>query len=215
MAHQHHEHSHYHIHSNERKTKIVVLLTFVTMLFELFFGYQTGSVALQVDGWHMLSHILVLGLAWAAFRYIQLKNKEISETTQQKILSLSGFASASILMTVTLFMVVASVKKMLHLEVHPSHSSILVALIGIGVNGLSAFLLHQEEEHDHNLQGAYLHVISDVLLSFFALISLLAAQYLEWQWVDPICGILGAVIIFKWAFELIKKSWKEIVLQRG
>lgn len=210
--HTHHDHSHYHIHFKESKTKIVVLLTFIVMCLELIFGYTTKSIALQTDGWHMLSHILVLGLAWLAFRYIKAKGQKMTESTQQRVISLSGFASATILITVSIFMVVESIKKLLHLEVHPSHSSILIAIIGILVNGTSAYLLHQEEEMDHNLKGAYLHVISDVLLSFLALISLVAAQYFSILWLDPVSGFIGAAIIFKWSFDLIKKSWREIIL---
>lgn len=216
MSHDHHdhshEHSHYHLHTNQRSTQIVVLLSVATMLLELYFGYMSQSVALMMEGWHMLSHVLVLALAWLAYAYLKAKHKEGNHKLQNRVLSLSAFASSIVLLLVTILMIYESVEKFSHPDIDVSVGALAVAIIGLVVNGLSAFFLHREEDHkDLNMRAAYLHVVSDVVISVFAIVSLFAAKWFDWKMIDPICGLLGAVIILKWAVELIRKSWVEIV----
>lgn len=214
--HEHHHHSHYHIHTNERSTRIVVLLTFVTMLTELYFGYRSNSRALIMDGWHMLSHVMVLGLAWLAYAYIKHKKGAITPQQQQKIISLSGFASAVVMLVVTLHLVYESVEKFNMHTIEAGNASIGIACVALLVNGVSAFFLHREEEkRDINLHAAYLHVLSDVVLSFFAIISLLAVRFLGIKILDAVLSIAGAAIILKWSIELIRKSWHEVLEPRA
>src|SRR4051812_4562846 len=106
MAHEHHEHSHYHIHTNERSTKIVVLLSVVTMFLELYFGYTNHSLALMMDGWHMLTHVLVMTLAWAAYWYLKKDHRENDHELKHRVISLSAFASAIVLFIVTIMMII-------------------------------------------------------------------------------------------------------------
>jgi cation diffusion facilitator family transporter len=220
MAHQHdhhgHEHSHYHIHTNELRTRIVVLISVVTMGLELFAGYRANSIALIMDGWHMLSHVLVLMLAWGAYFYIQRGNKQITHRQQHKVIALSGFASSTILLVITGLMIKESIEKFYHLEVAATNEAFLIAGIGLVVNGTSAYLLHREEEKmDLSLRAAYLHVLADVVLSVLALVSLVAARQFNLFILDPICGLLGAVIILRWAIGLIKRSWVEVLELRA
>jgi cation diffusion facilitator family transporter len=216
MAHHHHEHSHYHIHSKERSTRIVVLISFFTMLLELYYGYTANSKTLIMDGWHMLSHVLVLMLAWAAYFYIRKRGREITHDKQSKVIALSGFASAVIMLLITLFMIYESVKVFFDLDVEVTNETLLVAIIGLLVNGASAYFLHREEEKtDVNLQAAYLHVVADVLLSFLAIVSLVFARYTDIKILDSVFALVGAAIILKWSIGLIRKSWNEILELRA
>lgn len=211
--HHHHDHSHYHIHANERSTRVVVLVSFCTMLIELYFGYVTNSKTLMMDGWHMLSHVLVLLLAWSAYFYIKQKGNEITHAQQHKVISLSGFAGAVIMLLITCSMIYESVTGFFHeKEIDVSIEALLVAVIAIVVNGASAFFLHREEEKaDVNLRAAYLHVLSDVVLSVFAIVSLLAVKYFGLVILDSALALLGALVILKWSVELIRKSWSEVL----
>lgn len=189
MAHEHKDHSHYHIHTNERSTKIVVALSVVTMLLELYFGYANHSVALTMDGWHMLTHVLVMSLAWAAYWYLKEKHKENNHKLKEKVISLSAFASAVVLLVVTVMMIVESVEKFFNLDIDASDSALLVSVIGLVVNGASAYFLHREEDHqDLNMQAAYLHVVSDIVISVFAIIALFAARFFDLKILDPKIG---------------------------
>jgi cation diffusion facilitator family transporter len=213
MGNDHHHHTHYHIHTNERSTKIVVILSVFTMLLELYFGYANHSVSLTMDGWHMLTHVLVMGLAWAAYWYLKQRHNENNLKLKEKVISLSAFASAVVLLLVTVMMMVESVMKFFNLDVDASNGALAVSVIGLIVNGASAFLLHREEEQrDLNMHAAYLHVISDIVISVFAIISLFAARFFGLKILDPICGLLGALIIIRWAVGLVRKSWRQILI---
>ncbi len=207
----HHEHSHYHIHSKERTTRFVVLLSFITMLLELYFGYQSNSRTLIVDGWHMLSHVLVLGLAWLAYFYIKQMKGAISHKQQHRIISLSGFAGAVVMLVITADIIYDSIEKFSGHSVIVSKEAFAVAVIGLLVNGLSAYFLHREEDKDMNLSAAYLHVFSDVVLSLFAITSLLAIHFFDLRMIDSILALVGSMVILKWSIDLIRKSWKEVI----
>lgn len=213
MSHDHHhDHSHYHLHTNQRSTQIVVMLSVVTMLLELYFGYRSQSVALMMEGWHMMSHVLVLALAWLAYAYLKRRHKENNHRLQTRVLSLSAFASSIVLLVVTIGMIYESILKFSHPDLDVTDGALIVAVIGLVVNGISAFFLHREEDHhDLNMRAAYLHVVSDVVISIFAIVSLFAARWFGWVIIDPVCGLISALIILKWAVELIRKSWVEIV----
>lgn len=215
MAHDHHHHSHYHIQANERSTRLVVFISFCTMLLELYFGYITNSKTLMMDGWHMLSHVLVLLLAWSAYFYILRKKTTITHQQEHRIISLSGFASAVIMLLITCGMVYQSLTGFFDNHIEVGTEALLVAVIAVVVNGVSAFLLHREEvKSDVNLQAAYLHVISDVVLSLFAIVSLLAIKYFDWKMLDSVLALVGAVVILKWSVDLIRKSWHEVLDMR-
>ncbi|MFN8285586.1 MAG: cation diffusion facilitator family transporter [Chitinophagales bacterium] len=213
MPHHHnHEHSHYHIHSNERSTRIVVFISFVTMLLELYYGYAANSKTLIMEGWHMLSHVLVLLLAWGAYFYIKQKHGAITHEQQHRVISLAGFASAVVMLVVTVSMIYETLYRFMDLQVEVSIEAFAVAFIGLVVNGLSAYFLHREEEKwDINMQAAYLHVLSDVVISLFAIVALIAAKYFDFKILDSILAIVGALVILRWAMGLIHKSWNEVL----
>ncbi len=167
----------------------------------------------MMDGWHMLSHVLVLLLAWSAYFYIKQKRSNITHTQQHKVISLSGFAGAVIMLLITCSMIYESASALFEeKKIDVSIEALVVAVIAVIVNGVSAFLLHREEETaDVNLRAAYLHVISDVVLSVFAIISLLAVKYLELKILDSTLALLGALVILKWSVDLIRKSWSEVL----
>jgi cation diffusion facilitator family transporter len=212
-SHSHtHTHSHYHLHSHEQSTRMVVLISVGAMCLELYYGYAAHSMALIMDGWHMLSHVLVLSLAWAAYAYLRTRASGSDAQTGERALSLSAFASAVILLVITGVIIWESIDKFRHADMVASNEALLVAVIGLVINGVSAYFLHREEEHaDLNLHAAYLHVLSDVVLSAFAIISIAACRFWGVQVLDPICGIIGALIIMRWAVGLVRRSWIELL----
>ncbi len=210
MAHEH-NHQHYHFHLHETKTRIAVVLSVFTMLAELGAGYAIHSVSLIMEGWHMLSHVMVLLLANLAYVYLRTRRKPLDESRQRRVLALAGFASAVSLLIITLWMMLESYRKWVSSEMEVTSVAFGIAVIGLLVNGLSAYLLHQEEETDFNLRAAYLHVLADMLLSFFAILSLAGAKFMGWMWIDPITGFLGALILLRWTYDLIRDSWNKIL----
>lgn len=197
----------------ENKTRIVVILTVVTMILEIFFGYWTNSMALLSDGYHMASHTFALGLSWIAYivarRYSQTDKISFKK---EKLIALSGFTSAIILQVVAIIMVIQSVERFIHPLTIRFSEAIIVAAIGLIVNVMSAIVLHHKKENsDHNIRSAYIHVLADGLTSVAAIIALTVGLYYNIYSLDAISGILSSIIITKWAIELIRDSGKELI----
>jgi len=208
---------------NAKRTLWVVWLTAVTMLVEIAFGWLTGSMALLADGFHMATHAGALAVAAAAYGYARrhARNPRFTFGTG-KVGDLSGFASALLLGVTALFIAVESVLRFFQpIEVAFGEAT-LVAVVGLVVNIVSAFLLGHDHSHDHghgdhehghgqghadnNLRAAYVHVLTDALTSVLAIAALLAGRYLGWAWLDPAVGLLGAMVIARWAWGLMKDT---------
>jgi cation diffusion facilitator family transporter len=198
---------------HERKTMMVVALTAVTMGVEIFFGLRTGSMALLADGIHMGSHVFALGLSWIAYIFVR-KTESSSRFTGNsgKILSLSGYSSGLMLLLFAIFILAEAVRRIAEPSPVLYNQAILVAIIGLTVNILSAAILHhKDEQSDHNIKAAYLHVLADALTSITAIIGLTAAMYLKALWIDPAVGILGSFVIIRWSVTLMKESGKVLL----
>ncbi len=199
--------------SHEQRTRWVVYLTAGTMIFEIFFGYRTKSMALLADGYHMASHVLALGLSWVAYIVARkLSGKEGFSINKNKLFALSGFTSALVLQVIAIIMFIESVDRFFHPLTIEFQEAIFVAIIGLVVNGLSAVILHHKfEHHDHNIRSAYLHVLADGLTSVTAIIALAAGMFYNLYSLDSLSGIIGSVVITKWAIGLMLDSGKELV----
>ena len=216
---------------NEKNTQRVVGLTAITMVIEIAAGLIFGSMALLADGWHMGTHVAAFMIALFAYRYTR-KNAGNPDFAfgPGKINVLGGFASAIALAVVALMMAVESVGRFFTpVEIHYSQS-MLVAIVGLAVNILSAFLLHggnhdhhhgHDHSHgsshphdDHNLKAAYFHVLADALTSLLAITALLFGSLFGWWALDPVMGIVGALVITRWAWGLLKES-SAILLDAG
>ncbi|WP_439885371.1 CDF family Co(II)/Ni(II) efflux transporter DmeF [Pseudomonas syringae] len=199
---------------NARRTLWVVALTVVMMVGEIVAGYITGSMALLADGFHMATHAGALGIAAAAYGYAKrhASSSRYSFGTG-KVGDLGGFASALILGMVSLAIGVESVMRLLQPTEVQFGTATLIAIVGLIVNIVSALLLghghshgHDHDHHGHgdnNLKSAYVHVIADALTSVLAIAALLAGRYLGWVWLDPVMGIVGAMVIARWAWSLM------------
>lgn len=220
--------------SVEKSTFIVVIITFITMIAEILFGWISNSMALLADGWHMGTHAFALGISLIAYMMARKYAKDRSFTFGTwKIEILGAYTSAIILGIVGLLMIYTSAERI----IHPLHiyynQALLVAVIGLIVNVVCAIILdrsgkshehahhHDEDDHhDHNhhhedlnLKSAYLHVVADALTSVLAIAALLGAKYFNFVWLDPFMGIVGAGLIMRWSYLLLKDTGG-ILLQR-
>jgi cation diffusion facilitator family transporter len=206
-------HTHSHSETHENKTRFVVILTASTMVIEIIFGYWTHSMALLADGYHMASHAFALGLAWMAY-YFARKYSQTEKTSfsKEKLLALSGFTSAIVLLIIAIIMIIQSVDRFIHPLSIRFSEAIIVAAIGLVVNVISAIALHHKKENsDHNIRSAYLHVLADGLTSVTAIIALTIGMFNNLYSLDAISGIISSVIITRWAIGLIIASGKELI----
>lgn len=200
----------------EKKTWIVITITAIMMVAEIFGGIVFGSMALLADGWHMATHVAAFGITIFAYRYAR-KHALSSKFTfgTGKVSVLGGFASSVALAIVALIMAIESIHRLIEPQTIQYNQAIIIAFIGLVINGICAVILHSSSHshhhnhnhnHDHNLKAAYMHVIADALTSILAIVSLFFAKYLNWVFMDAVMGIVGALVIIKWAYGLLKET---------
>lgn len=220
----------------ESKVKTVFWLTTIVMVLEITAGTWSGSMALLADGWHMGTHSAAFAIAMFAYWYAKkhASNKAFSFGTG-KVTYLGGFASAVALAIVALMMAIESVMRLIEPQTIHFNEAIVVAFIGLAVNIASVFVLHDDHHHhhhghshehdhehhhghshgqDHNLKAAYFHVLADTLTSLLAIIALFAGKYFGWIWMDAVMGIVGAAVISRWSYGLIKET-SEVLLDKS
>ncbi len=210
---------------NARRTSWVLALTSAMMVVEIAAGYVTGSMALLADGWHMASHAGAMALTVLAYRLARLPSLQGHFSFGAgKILPLGGYTSAIVLAIIAILMAVESVRRFFLPHPIAFNEAIAVAIIGLVVNLVSAWILnvrghlegptHEElghEPHDHNVRSAYLHVLADGLTSLFAIVALTAGKYLGTPWLDPFMGVVGSAVILRWSYGLCKDSAWELL----
>ena len=211
---------------NERKVWLVIALTASMMLVEIVAGTLYGSMALVADGWHMSTHAGAMLIAVLAYRFARRHagNPRFTFGTG-KLGDLAGFASAIVLALIALLIGWESLVRLtqpIHIDFN---QAIAVAVVGLGVNLVCAWLLkddhahhghehhHSHDEHhapgkgrDNNLRAAYLHVLADALTSVLAILALLLGRSYGWSWADPAMGVVGALVIARWSWGLIRDS---------
>jgi len=210
----------------ERRTLIVVALTVAMMVVEIGAGTVFNSMALLADGWHMSTHAGALGIAAFAYRFARrhAEDRRFAFGTG-KVGALGGFTSAVILSIVAILMVWESVGRLTIPQTIAFDEALVVAVVGLAVNLLSAWILgghdhddhhhdHDHDhhhEHDHNLRAAYVHVVADALTSVLAIGALLLGKYFGWWWMDPLMGCVGALVIAKRSWSLIRRTGSILV----
>ena len=231
--------------AHERRTRWVVALTALMMVGEVVAGTLFGSMALLADGIHMATHAGALAVAAAAYAFARRRAADPGFTFGTgKVGDLAGFASALTLALVALAIGAESVERLFQPARVAFGEAIAVAILGLLVNLVSAWLLghshdhdghaaHDDEHghghghghehnrqpdrhghpqrsrhahHDNNLRSAYFHVLADALTSVLAIVALVAGLFLDWVWLDPLMGIVGAIVIARWSWGLLRDT---------
>ena len=217
----------------ERRARIVMWITLATMLLEIVAGWWYNSMALLADGWHMSSHALAIGLA--AFAYAAARRYARDPRFAfgtWKIEVLAGYTSAILLLGVAVLMVAASLERLFAPQAIHYPQAMAVAGFGLLVNLACALILggHHDHGHDHhgghdhhehhehhghgedlNMKAAYIHVLADAATSVLAIVALAGAWVYGWQWLDPVMGIAGAVLVALWAKKLMQETGKVLL----
>lgn len=215
---------------NEKKTLIVIIFTVTAMIAEIVYGYITQSMALLADGYHMGTHALALGLTFIAYVLIRkFKDSQYFPLGTDKIGILTAYTSSLFLGLTGVWIIFEAVKRFITpVDIH-FNEAIIVAIIGLIVNGICIFVMegshkhhhedhhteeHEHEEHEHhhektddyNFKSAYYHILADALTSVLAIAALLIGKYLHITYFDPLIGILGGILILKWSIGLLKNT---------
>lgn len=223
--------------AGERGTRLVMWITAVMMVIEIVAGWRLNSMALLADGWHMSSHALAIGLSASAYSAARkyAKDSRFAFGTW-KIEILAGYTSAVCLIGIAALMAVSSIERIFSPTPIHYRDAIIIAVIGLVVNVVCAFILgdahhHQHGDHEHhhgqkshdaheegghhhhdlNLKAAYIHVMADAATSVLAIGALAGGWMFGWAWLDPAIGIVGAVLVAIWAKNLIVQTGKVLL----
>ncbi|MFT3736382.1 MAG: CDF family Co(II)/Ni(II) efflux transporter DmeF [Rhodocyclaceae bacterium] len=226
----------------ERGTRIVLWITLTMMAAEIVGGWWFNSMAVLADGWHMSSHAVAMGAAWLAYVLARrhADNPRFVWGTW-KIEILASYTSAWLLIGVAVVMLWESVARLVSPLPIRYGESIALAVVGLVVNLLCAWILHgaghhhhadhahehhddhTHHDHDHahhhahdlNLRAAFVHVLADALTSALAIVALLGGSVFGWSWLDPAAGVIGAVMVAIWAVGLIRHAGAILLDHQG
>lgn len=203
----------------ESKAKWAAIVTAVFMCVEIVCGLAYHSMALLADGAHMATHVGALGLAAGAY-WLARRHSGSGRFTfgSGKFGDLAAFASAILLGVTALAVAVESAQRIISPVKVAYGDALLIACIGLAVNLVSALILKDDHahghghEHDHshghdnNMRAAYVHVLADAATSVLAIVALGAGYYFGLGILDPVSGLVGALVIASWAYGLIRDS---------
>jgi cation diffusion facilitator family transporter len=222
---------------NERRTWLVIALTASMMVIEIIAGNVFGSMALTADGWHMSTHAAAMLIAALAYLYARrnARNPHFTFGTG-KLGDLAGFASAVVLALIALLIGWESLIRLYSPVAINFREAVIVAVAGLAVNLVSAWLLRGDHGHDHghrhdhhnhhaahahahahgeaidnNFRAAYVHVLADALTSVLAIAALTIASLYGSLWLDPLMGVVGALVIARWSWTLIRQSGSVLI----
>ena len=212
----------------QKKILWATILTGVMMIAEISGGMIFNSMALLADGWHMSSHMVALGLAYLAYRAARYYSADSRFCFGSwKIEVLAGYSSAILLMVVAIVMGFSSIERLFNPVIIYYNDAIGIAMVGLMVNLVCAWLLHDDHSHHHhshhhsehehshghdhqdlNQKAAFIHVVADAATSVLAIIALFAGKYFGWNFLDAVLGIIGAILVAKWSWGLIRQTGK-------
>ncbi|MBR5092922.1 MAG: cation transporter [Bacteroidales bacterium] len=216
MSHEHHHerdhhghHHHHHSHNIERLSTIYIVavalnLTFVIV--EAIAGVVGNSIGLLSDAGHNLSDVFSLLLAMIALKLASSAATKRFTYGHRKASVLISLLNAIILLVAVGAIMVESVNKFFHPTEVNSTLIIWTAAVGIVINGLTAWALSRQQQHDINTRGAFLHMLADTLVSVGVVVSGIVIHYTGWTVIDPIIGLVIAVVILISTWDLLSES---------
>ncbi len=205
-----HGHSHGHVHAHapasfDRAFAIGIALNAGFVAIEAFYGWKVGSLALLADAGHNLSDVAGLVLAWAGAAAGRLKPNDRHSYGFKRASILAAFANALLLLVAMGSLAWEAVDRLQSPQPTQGLTIVVVAAIGIVVNGATA-LLFLRGSHDLNLRGAFLHMAADALVSAGVVVAGLLTLAYGWQWTDPVASLLIAVVIVVGTWSLFRQS---------
>lgn len=204
-----HNHSHSHGHSSNKK---VLLLSFIIitsyMLIEAVGGFITNSLALLSDAGHMLSDSISLVIALLAF---QLGEKAASFNNTygfKRFEIIAAMINGVTLILISLYIIYEAIGRFANPPEVATTGMLIISIIGLLVNVIVAWIMMRggNTEHNLNMRGAFLHVISDMLGSVGAIIAAIVIMAFGWGWADPLASVIVAILILRSGYFVMKDA---------
>ncbi len=210
-SHEHHGHSHNHGEVTYNKAFLIsIIANGVFVILQIVYAYIANSTSLLADAFHNLGDVLGLILAWVAMGLMKLKPTRQATYGMKKTSILAALVNGGILIFTCGIIATEAVYKLITPEKVQAVSVMIVAGIGIVVNGTTAMLFLRGSD-DLNIRGAYLHLFYDALISVGVVVSAALLFWTGWLWIDPVVGLLIAIVILKGTWLLFADSFRLII----
>ncbi|MEP6465006.1 MAG: cation diffusion facilitator family transporter [Parafilimonas sp.] len=209
MAHTHNDHHHHHsIEPQKANTAFIVgiALNFLFVLVEAFTGFYIHSLSLLSDAGHNLADVVSLSLSLLAFRLMKVQSNENYTYGYRKTSILVALFNGMVLMVSIGAIMYEAIQRLSNPQPLPGTTIAWVAGIGIIINGVTALMFMRDRKKDLNIKSAYLHLLSDALVSLALVIGGIIIQFTNWFWIDPALSIIVALTILFGTWNLLKES---------
>ncbi|QKF58528.1 cation diffusion facilitator family transporter [Aliarcobacter lanthieri] len=204
----HHEHGHSHDHrgTDKKVLKWALGITLITMFLEFFYGFLSNSLALVSDAIHMFTHSFALIISLVAI-IIASKVAPISKTFgYYRIEVLAAFINGITIILSIIWIVYEAYERFIEPQIIDIKMAMIVAIIGLIINIITGIILMQGDKNNINLKSAFVHMLSDALSSVAIIIGYVIIYYTSWYFIDIILAVIVAVVILKWAIDILKNS---------
>jgi cobalt-zinc-cadmium efflux system protein len=206
-GHGHHHHDHTPKIDNLNSAFIVgIILNSAFVIAEVIAGLYSGSLSLLTDAGHNLSDVAGLALALLAFKLTKVSSNSNFTYGYKRSTIIVSFFNAVILFASVGIIAYEAVVRFIHPEVISGSTMAFVALAGIFVNAITAYLFVKGKDKDLNIKGAYLHMLMDAIVSFGVVISGVIIYFTHLYWIDSIVSLVIAIVILRGTWSLLKDS---------
>lgn len=209
MSDEHHHHDHSKIAELKHVNLafyIGIALNFLFVIIEAVVGIIIHSLSLLSDAGHNLADVVSLSLSLLAFKLVKVKPNENYTYGYRKTTILAALFNATLLLISIGIIVYEAVQHLVNPPQLPGFTIAWVAAIGIFINGFTAFMFLKNKEKDINIKAAYLHLLSDALVSLVLVIGGVIINYTKWYWIDAALSLIVAVVIIKSTWSLLKST---------
>jgi cobalt-zinc-cadmium efflux system protein len=199
-------------HEHRSRLVAVFLLTLTTFAIELAGGVASNSLALLADAGHMFTDVAGIGLALLAIRFAQRPANPERTFGYLRLEILTAVVNAVLLFGVAAFVLIEAWRRLSSPTEVTSSLMLAVALVGLGVNAVSIFLLRDAQKGSLNMRGAYLEVMGDFLGSAAVIAAALAIALTGWKQADALASVVIALLILPRTFGLLREA-VEVLLE--
>ena len=204
--HHHHHHGPVELTNVNRAFIVGIALNFLFVLIEVFVGLYIHSLSLLSDAGHNLADVGALALSLLAFRLLKVKANDKYTYGYRKTSILTALFNAVVLLLSVGAIAYEAIHRFLNPEPLPGFTIAIVAGMGIAINAFTAILFLKDKEKDINIKSAYLHLMSDALVSLGLVLGGIVIHYTNWYWLDPVLGMVIAVVIIINTWGLLRHS---------
>jgi cobalt-zinc-cadmium efflux system protein len=202
-----HNHDHHQItNQNERTLYIATCITIFFMVIELIGGIFSKSLILIADAGHMLIDASALILALFAMRIAKKSADAKRSYGYKRGQVIAAFINSITLLATTIWIVIESVKRLMHPEPVLGKIVVILAIVGVLINGFTAYLLNKSSKNDINIKSALIHVVGDLLGYVAAIVTGIVVLYTGWMQIDPILSLIFALLMIRSAWAIAKDS---------